>query len=321
MNNKTNYTLVGIFVIFGFMVMAFFVFWLLKPTEEMQMKKYVVYFDESVLGLNIDAPVKYRGISVGKVLKLSINPENTNQIRVLINVQKDTPITEKTVAKLTSQGITGLTYINLIENKNMEVSKITPPKDEKYPVIQSVPSLFESIQNSIGDVYTKVSRSLDRLDRLLDDKNQKEFHVLLSQSAEFFEKLNDILDQKTIHHIQSSIQHIDHITNKVDQTIPDLKKLIRASISWEKSFTASLDSITKSYLNIDKSMDGIALSMKKGEDDLHEVTNVLIPSINKSLNTLNYLLIDLQSVIKKYENNPRDIFVKESKPKLAPGEK
>ncbi len=321
MNNKTNYALVGFFVILGFMVMVFFALWLVKPTEDVQMKKYVIYFDESVLGLNIDAPVKYRGISVGKVLKLSINKKNTNQIRVLIRIQKDTPISKKTAAKLTSQGITGLTYINLIENDKMDFPVQKYPKDEQYPVIQSVPSLFESIQNSIGSVYTKVSKSLDKIDALLDTKNQKGFHRLLLESGDLFQKLNHLLDENTQKHIQNVVKHLDHITQQLDQTLPEVKTLVENSVSWENNFTASVNSITKSYLNIDKSIDGISKSMKKGEGNLDEITNMMIPAINKSLINLNRVLLELQTFVQKYENTPRDIFVKESKPKLAPGEK
>ena len=321
MNNKTNYTLVGLFVILGFMVMVFFAFWLIKPTEDIEMKRYVVFFDESVLGLNIDAPVKYRGIAVGKVLKLSINPKNTNQIRVVIDIQKDTPISEKTAAKLTSQGITGLTYINLIENDKKHLPIIKHEKDEKYPVIQSVPSFFESIQASLGTVYKKVSKSLDKFDNLLDEKNQQEFHKLLAQSAEFFQKLNTILDDKTQKHIQKSMQHLDRITKELDNVLPQVNALVKNSIKWENSFTASLNSVSKSYLNIDKSIGSISTSMERGEEDLQEITNLMVPSINKSLNNLDRVLSEFQTFIQKYENNPRDIFVKESKPKLAPGEK
>ncbi|MCD6173347.1 MAG: MCE family protein, partial [Sulfurimonas sp.] len=85
-----------------------FTYWLVKPTAEQEVRKYNIHFDESVHGLNMDAAVKYRGISVGKVTKLKINPKNTEQVEVLITILKTTPIKEDTVAQLTAQGITGL---------------------------------------------------------------------------------------------------------------------------------------------------------------------------------------------------------------------
>ena len=113
MNNRVNYTMVGFLVLLGSILMLGFTYWLLKPSEEVKVKNYYILFDESVLGLNIDSAVKYRGINVGKVVNLEINPDNSEQVQVLISILKSTPIKSSTVAKLTSQGITGLSYINL----------------------------------------------------------------------------------------------------------------------------------------------------------------------------------------------------------------
>ena len=99
MNNRVNYTLVGFLVIIGFFLMLTFSYWLLKPEQENETKKYLIRFDESVLGLNVDSVVKYRGIDVGKVTSIKINPKNTEQVEVLITILKTTPIKEKTVAK------------------------------------------------------------------------------------------------------------------------------------------------------------------------------------------------------------------------------
>ena len=77
MNNKVNYTLVGFFVLFGIFMMLGFAYWMLRPSTEQKTQKYVIYFNESVFGLNINAPVKYRGIRVGEVSSLKINPNNT----------------------------------------------------------------------------------------------------------------------------------------------------------------------------------------------------------------------------------------------------
>ena len=118
MNNKVNYTLVGSLVFIGITLMLVFTYWLLKPSSEQEVRKYNIYFNESVLGLNIDAPVKYRGISVGKVTHLKINPNNSEQVEVLVTILKTTPIKTDTVARLTAQGITGLSYINLSMGSN-----------------------------------------------------------------------------------------------------------------------------------------------------------------------------------------------------------
>jgi len=108
MNNKVNYTLIGFLVLAGVAMILGFSYWLLKPTVETETTKYNIYFDESVLGLNIDAPVKYRGIRVGKVSHLRISPTNSERVEVQITILKSTPIKESTVARLTHRGLLDL---------------------------------------------------------------------------------------------------------------------------------------------------------------------------------------------------------------------
>ncbi len=321
MNNKTNYSLVGLFVIVGFISIAFFVYWLVKPSDEVEMKKYAIYFNESVLGLNLNSPVKYRGLDVGKVVKLGINPKNTEQVRVVISIDKNTPIKTTTVAKLTAQGITGLSYINLSLGDKNSPYLTTPPPGEKYPVIKTIPSFFESFQTSFGNVYNKVSHTLDKIDQVLDEKNQRELHKLLAQSAEFFNRLNKTLSDETISHLRGSMQNLDSITQQLDATMPKVDHLIEHTIAWERSIANSLASVMESYLSIEKSMNEIGEAFQRGDFDVKSMTSELIPAINKSLNSLNRLLAQLHATIDEYKENPRDILFKQTQTKKAPGEK
>ena len=168
MNNKVNYTLVGFFVLIGLTLMLAFTYWLLRPSTAEEVTSYTINFDESVLGLNIDAPVKYRGISVGKVTSLRINPTNMEQVDVLISILKNTPIKEDTVAKLTAQGITGLSYINLTMGSR-EANTLMLKEGDEYPVIKTLPSFFENIEQSFGSVSAQFSAVLVQTNKLLND--------------------------------------------------------------------------------------------------------------------------------------------------------
>ena len=321
MNNRTNYALVGAFVLVGFISISIFVYWLVRPSDELEMKKYAIYFNESVLGLNLDAPVKYRGITVGKVVKLGINPKNTEQVRVVISVDKNTPIKTSTVAKLTSQGITGLSYINLsLGDKNSPLLTKAPPGEE-YPVIKSVPSLFESIQTSVGTLYSKLSKTLESVDKTLNETNQKELTRLLQESSEFFARLNRTLDDATIESIHASSRHIEGITKQLDATMPKVDGLIQNSVEWEKETQEAFEKIVVSYLNIQKTSDAIGDAVRRGDFDLRSITNEFMPALNKSLNTLNGVLSEFRSTIREYKKSPRDILFKESQVKKAPGER
>jgi len=319
MNNKVNYTLVGFFVLIGIFLMLFFSYWLLKPSNEKEMKRYLIHFDESVLGLNMDASVKYRGIEVGKVIKLSINPKNSEQIDVVIEILKETPIKEDTAAKLTSQGITGLSYINLTLGGNNSIT-LKKSNGDKYPVIKSIPSLFTKLETSFGGVTDGLSDTLMKTNHLLNDENQKQFALILKNSATFMQKLNKLLDDKTIKNLQESAEHINSSTAKIDAMIPNIDKFLDNSVNWENNISSSFNSIQNSYVGIRSSMDEFKRAMSSGEFNIKEITNDMIPIINNTMQDMQTMMIKIDDTLDKYDRSPSDILFKQEEIKKGPGE-
>ncbi len=320
MNNKVNYTFIGFLVLFGILLMFGFTYWLLKPTAENETTKYYIHFNESVLGLNIDSPVKYRGITVGKVTELRINPKNTEQVEVLVTILKSTPIKSDTVAKLTSQGITGLSYINLSLGDN-GAPPLVVKAGEKYPVIKTQPSFFDRFEKSLGTVSTKLSKTLSATEKLLNDENQKQIALLLSRSAVFMDKMQQVLDNETIKHFQSSMANLDSATKKMDIMMPKIENLVNKSVSWEDKISNSFASIMNSYLGIRSSMDEIKRAVASGEFNFKDIAGNVVPTLNNTLLEMQQLMIRLDGTLNQYNRSPSDILYKHEAIKKGPGEK
>jgi phospholipid/cholesterol/gamma-HCH transport system substrate-binding protein len=316
MNNKVNYTLIGISVLIGLTLMFGFAYWMLKPSSDQEMQKYLIYFDESVLGLNLNAPVKYRGITVGKVVKLRINPKNTEQVEVTVDILKSTPIKENTVAKLTAQGITGLTYINLTQGAN-DAPPLKAKEGKKYPVIKTVPSFFEHLENSLGDVSSQLSATLFKTQKLLNDENQKQIGLLLQRTASIMDKLNRVLDKKTITHFQSSVNNLDNITYKIDNMLPHVEKFVDKSIAWEENINNSFDSIKETYKRMDTKMKNMAVSFSKAQMGF----DIMSKHVNTTMLESQNVMIDLQNTLDDFRHNPSAVLYKKTHLKPAPGER
>jgi len=345
MNNKVNYTLIGVLVILSVSMMIAFGFWLLKPSDEKEMQKYNIHFDESVLGLNLDAPVKYRGINVGKVLKLSINPDNSEQVEVLISILKSTPIKSDTVAKLTSQGITGLSYINLSLGHS-ESPTLKLKEGEEYPIIKTIPSLFNKLEASFGSVSDHISTTLLKTQELLNDENQKQFSllldntaasmysvnnvlnaqnqknitILLHRSASFMDKMNKLLDENTTNNFKQSMLNLNMATSKLNKMMPRIDKLLVNSMDWQDTISASFTSITSSYYNISSSMTEFKKAVQSGQFNIKDISSDLVPSMNNTFIEVQQLIIKLEEVLKQYERSPGDILFKQERIKKGPGE-
>ncbi|MCW9025934.1 MAG: MlaD family protein [Thiovulaceae bacterium] len=320
MNNKVNYTLIGILVIIGFGLIIIFSYWLLQPSQEQAIKKYYVYFNESVLGLNLEAPVKYRGIDVGKVTSIEINPKNSEQVQVVVSVLKATPIKTTTRAKLTSQGITGLSYINLTMGEN-GTELLKKNGDQKYPVIKTTPSFFERIEQSFGSVSTNLSKTLSGTQELLNTENQKQIEIILNRSAKFMDKLEKLLNDKTIEHFQSSMENIDKASSKINIMLPRIEHFVNNSVEWEDKIANNFNVIMQSYMGIRSSMDVFKASVASGDFDIKEITSDIVPTLNNTLLELQRLIISLDSLMQQYEKSPGDILFKTQELNKGPGEK
>ena len=254
MNNRTNYSLIGFLVLFSLFLMLVFGYWLLKPSQEEEMQKYYIYFSESVLGLNIDAPVKFRGINVGKVTGLKINKNNSEEVEVLITILKTTPIRTSTAAKLTSQGITGLSYINLTKgNSHDPILKLE--NGDEFPVIKTTPSMFIKFEKSLRHVSTNLSDTLEQTKKLLNDENQKEITQLLKNSSKLMDNLNKVLTDETINDIQQSVKNLNSASKKLDKLMPKVDKFVTNTVQWENKVSDSFKAIMGSYKGIKTTMD------------------------------------------------------------------
>ncbi len=319
MNNKVNYTAVGIMVIAGFVLMLSFAYWLLKPSAEDEVRKYNIHFDESVLGLNIDSAVKYRGINVGKVTSLRINPNNSEQVEVLITILKTTPIKETTRAKLTSQGITGLSYINLSLGGN-GTAALKAKEGEKYPIIKTEASFFERFEKSLGTVSTKLSKTLTRTSKLLDEGNQEQITLLLKSTASFMVQMEKLVDDEAIKNFHASMKNLDNATRNLDAMMPKIELFIDKSVAWEDKISKSFNSIMSSYLKISAAMDKFKASIANGEFNFKEISSDVVPTMNNTLLEMQHLMIRIEGALNQYERSPGDILFKQEEIKKGPGE-
>jgi len=316
MNNKVNYTAIGFLVLFSLSLIFAFSYWLLQPTVETKTSKYRIYFDESVLGLNIDAPVKYRGISVGKVSKLRISPENSEQVEVEVTILTTTPIKENTAAKLTSQGITGLSYINLSMGDH-NAPALVAKEGEEYPVIKSIPSFFEDFEKSLDNVSSKLSKTLTKTEDLLKDENQEQITLLLTRSANVMDKMDKLLSDEMIESVHGTAKNFESASKKIDAMIPNIDNFVQKSSAWEDSMRESFEEIKNTYTSMGITMNGMSETFSSAGQDVSKI----VPTLDSTMLEVQNLMVDLKETLDEFSKSPSDILYKEELIKKAPGEK
>jgi len=170
MEREANYAAVGAFVLLVTLAGALFVYWYSDTHEHRDFKRYEIYFTGSVSGLEKGAAVRYLGVPVGRVQDLRIDPRDSSRAQVTVDVDTNTPISEHTVAELQLQGVTGLLYIDLSEDRTG--TRAGPQvASQRYPVIRSAPSRFDVFLAGLPEVLAAVGNLVDRASRLQSDEN------------------------------------------------------------------------------------------------------------------------------------------------------
>ena len=90
-------------------------------------------------GLTAGSPVRYLGVDVGKVARITLEAPQRQRVEVIADIDETAPIDARTRALLSLQGVTGLLFIDLEEDPNSTASGPLP-QGQHYPVIQSAPS-------------------------------------------------------------------------------------------------------------------------------------------------------------------------------------
>jgi phospholipid/cholesterol/gamma-HCH transport system substrate-binding protein len=170
MEREANYAAVGAFVLIITLIGALFVYWYSDTREHRDYNRYEIYFDGSVSGLDKGAAVRYLGVGVGRVVDMRIDPRDSSRVEVIADIDARTPVSAHTVAELQLQGVTGLLYIDLGEDRNNK--RLAPAVPGlKYPVIRSAPSRFDVFLASLPELVAAANDVVARANRLLSDEN------------------------------------------------------------------------------------------------------------------------------------------------------
>ncbi len=319
MYSKINYTLVGLFVTLFSIALLAFGFWLAKYSNTNEYKLYKIYFTENVSGLNVDSSVKLKGVEVGKVVSIRIDPNNIDRVEVLVKIKKDVPIKEDMVAYLEPIGITGL--LSIVIDGGSNKSKPLVSKNGEIPVIKSRPSWLVNTKNSVANIAKNLNESLLRINMLLDKKN-------IQNISETIANIKDISLQTK--ELQKSLEsNISSLVGNSNNAILTLKEKIKELNV--KSFNHLVWEANRDIRLLTKKTIPMLNSFKKSSDRFRIVVNKVYRGLNRGNYNLKAIFepmtIDLRvltnsinSLVREIQESPSDILFKSRKTRKGPGE-
>lgn len=213
---KTKFS-VGLFLICGIAFIIVGVIWLGMSNYLEKGRLFVAYFDESVQGLDVDSPVKYRGVHIGRVHTIGVAPDG-KLIEVILKIEskiKPKGDSRNLVAQLKSVGITGLMFIELEQKQTDDRDQPNIDFKPNYPVISTRPSEISKFFQGIDDIFN-MFRALDA-------------ETISNQLTSALKKINKTIDDAKLSELVNDFravvlkmqQLVD--TDKMDQLLTAMK--------------------------------------------------------------------------------------------------
>ena len=197
MENKSHAIGAGAFVLLVAALLVALAAWLTRDTGEHRL--FEISSREGVTGLQQQAGVRYKGVTVGRVQSIELDRETPGNVMVRVAVDDTAPMTKSTFATLGFQGVTGLAFIQLDDSGQSQEALVGT--DDHPARIPMRPSLLSRLSDQGAGILTQLEEVSGRVNQLLAPSNQKKLMETigsLGQAATSISQLSQHADQANL---------------------------------------------------------------------------------------------------------------------------
>lgn len=304
-----NYAFVGAFVLVLGAVLIAVVLWL--ATGGAWQKKYDLYLaieEESVAGLNLNAPVKFNGVDVGQVRQIHLDPDNPERVILMFAIEHGTPVKVDTVAVLKVQGLTGIAYVELSGGARNALPLLATAGND-YPVIRTKPSLSARLENILTNVLAKLDSTSNNINAILSTENRAAFKSALADIATVAHTIaarKNTLDAG----MANAARTFENASRATAQLEPVIDRIGRGADAVEKMGNETALASASAGKTIDTAGVGIT-----------RFTAETLPEIERLLGELGVLAASLRRLSEKMEGSPGGLLLGRRPVPPGPGER
>jgi paraquat-inducible protein B len=332
MSKKISPTLIGGFVLGALALLVIAVIAFGSGRLFRQTKEFVAYFDGTVNGLHIGAPVKFRGVEVGSVKKILLQLEKSLEVRSIpvvfeIDLEKVTSrgatatlLEDPTALKVaidrglraqlqTESLVTGVLYIDIDLFPGTPV-KFVQATGSRYPEIPTVPTTLQRVEVTTGEILANLSEvdfkgMMDSVSRAADGVGQ-----LVNSTA-----------------LKSALQSLDQTMPKIDQAIAEIRKMTGSVDGNIATLSANLEQTSDAARG---AMQQASVTMKQTDAALKEAEaaminirgisdpdSVTLYELGRSLREVSAAARSLRLLSDSVQRNPRSLIF--GKPEMQEG--
>jgi len=226
MENRSHALMTGFFTIALLVAAVLAGVWFNR--DRVERVPYLIATSQSIPGLNPQATVRYRGLEVGKVDDIVFNPKVAGQILIRLAVDPEAPVTSTTFATLGYQGVTGIAFIQLDDEK--VGSPLLKTDEKNVALIPLRPGLLDQLEKRGLVILQKTEELVTRAGNLMTPENQKTMLAAfddVSKTAQSYGELSKKLEP--------TLARLPELASKAEQGMASLNELSSSATSMTRN--------------------------------------------------------------------------------------
>lgn len=311
MENKSHALAAGTFVVLLLALVIALAVWLTRDTRDLQ--TYELSSPDAVTGLQPQASVRYKGVNIGKVTAISLDPQKIGNVLIEVAIDGQAPITESTFGTLGFQGVTGLAFVQLDDKGE---STVMLPRGGTPPArIPMRPSLLTKLTDQGEDLLAKLVTGTERVNTLLSDENQKSLMRAIdnmSQAAAGLQQLTVSTNKALPQFLQES-----RTTLQVIQTTSDR---VGDSADEAKRSAASFKQTTERMNAKDGTLDQLARGVETLAVTGQTLNAASLPRLNRAVDDTARAARQVSRAVNAVNDNPQSLIFGHGPIAPGPGE-
>lgn len=307
MENRSHAIMAGLFVILLMVAAVVTVIWLGKKNIEYE--PFELISQQPVGGLSVQSQVRFQGMPVGQVQGLEIDQQDPGSIRIRIGVIPETPVTKSTWAEITTQGVTGISNIDLRDDGSQTV-RLHSTEDHlvRIPVR---PGFLQRFQNTGAGMVTDIEVMLKRLQSVLSHENVEAFGAVLENTKVASESL-----KRSVVRLEPVFEQLPGLVSDFQGSLKTVDAAGREMALLVKDTRSALETMTRPGGALSQA----GTSLSQLQKMVAQIQSSTLPEIERTLADLGLASSAFTRSIRQLERSPQSLLFGPAPVQPGPGE-
>lgn len=298
MENKINYTLIGLFFVIVVFIAAGFIWWMISyGNNKNEYRAYYILTNDLPSGIKKDSTVKFIGVDAGIVKDIRFANPKDAQIEIELWVAKGLPVKKDSTVVAEIQGITGISYLNI--QRGSQNSSLFSDSEKPYITLEE--SLFQKIGGKASSLTENIDRTLANINKVLNEENTKKISSILKSIDELAANLNNISANTDINgsleNLNNTLLEFQILAKNGSKTLENIN-----------SFSNNFSNLAIKLENLQRIMEE---KIKSGEYDIKDILSSFSQEAITTFLEFQKTLKEFRQTLFRLEDRPYEFFFKD----------